>query len=244
MAGHAAIPLTKFALSSFTTAIKTLYGVTVELNNFLDDHIDSMKKSDNITISRVGNVLEGAKFGFGLGYLSSVVILCVGQLLLGNTLAAIAEVATAATLTNPIAMTCAAVGAIYFGWNALTDDERNHILEKIETGLEIGKELVKSIILFVIDIFKKINDSKIISELKKDIQTAALYFGKNVSDITRKTSDKAIEIKDKISHTVTTITNEVVDTAMNLKGKKQKNLAHTPLIIEDNSKIITTKLEN
>jgi hypothetical protein len=87
-----------FAVSAFTAAIKTLYSVGGELNTFIDSHIESMKKSDNLTISRVGAVLEGAKFGFGMGYLSSVTIMAAGQLLLGNTLAAVSVVAQAAAL--------------------------------------------------------------------------------------------------------------------------------------------------
>ena len=37
------------------------------------------------------------KFGFGLGYLGSVVVIATGQYLLGNTLAALQAVSTAAT---------------------------------------------------------------------------------------------------------------------------------------------------
>lgn len=79
------------SLSPFALAIKSLYGVASELNTFIDDHIDSMKSSANTTISRTGAVLEGAKFGFGLGYMSSVIIISGGQLLLGNTLGAVSR---------------------------------------------------------------------------------------------------------------------------------------------------------
>jgi hypothetical protein len=150
-----------FAVSDFTSAIRQLYSIGEDVNTFIDDHIEKMKSSDNVTISRTGAVLEGAKFGFGLGYMSSVVIMAGGQLLLGNTLTAIADLATAATLTNPIAMTCAAVGAIYFGWNALSEDEKNSILERLKEGLSIGVETIKSIFNFVLNCFKTISDSKI-----------------------------------------------------------------------------------
>ena len=40
--------------------------------------------SENVTISRTGRVLEMAKLGFGIGYLTSVVVIAVAQLLLGN----------------------------------------------------------------------------------------------------------------------------------------------------------------
>ena len=111
----AAIPLAgaALALSPIAEAVAALYGMGVAINDYLDRHIEEMKGSENPTASRTGAVLEMAKFGFGVGYLSSVVVISVGQYLLGNTLAAITTVATAATLTNPIAMTCAAVGAVY-----------------------------------------------------------------------------------------------------------------------------------
>ena len=47
-------------------------------------------------------------------------------------------------------MTCAAVGAILYGWNALSEQERNDILDRLSRGLEIGIELIKSIVIFVI----------------------------------------------------------------------------------------------
>ena len=111
----AAIPMAGagLGLSAIAQAIKALYGMAVEINDFLDKHIEEMKGSDNPTISRTGRVLEMAKYGFGIGYISSVTIIAVGQLLLGNTLGAVTTVASAAVLSNPIAMTCAAIGAIY-----------------------------------------------------------------------------------------------------------------------------------
>ncbi len=148
--------ITVSSLSPFALAIKSLYGAAVDLNAFIDEHIESMKSSANNTISRTGAVLEGAKFGFGLGYMSSVIIIAGGQLLLGNTLTAVTEVATAAALSNPMAMTCAAVGAIYFGWSALSDEERENILEKLSEGVQVGKELIKSV-FFVCDQLVQVN---------------------------------------------------------------------------------------
>lgn len=172
----ATIPLAGAALtvSPIAAAIAALYGMGNKINEYLDRHIQDMKGSENPTVSRTGAVLEMAKFGFGVGYLTSVVVISVGQYLLGNTLTAVTTVATAATVTNPVAMTCAAVGAVYYGWGALSDAERNTILDNLSKGLDIGIEFVKAIIAFVIDTTKKLLSSKNFEEMKGYISSAAL----------------------------------------------------------------------
>lgn len=185
----APLSIAGFTLSSMTLAVQTLYGITVEINEFLDKHIEDMKGAENPTISRTGRILEMAKYGFGLGYITSVTIISVGQLLLGNTMAAVTTLATAATLTNPVAMTCAAIGAIYYGWGALSDVERNEILDKLSKGLGIGIELIKSIVGFVIDKTKDLLSSKNFDEIKEFIGSAAAVFGKTLSDVTHKITD-------------------------------------------------------
>lgn len=207
------------SLSPFALAIKSLYGVAVELNAFIDEHIESMKSSANSTISRTGSVLEGAKYGFGLGYMSSVIIIAGGQLLLGNTLAAVSEVATAAALSNPMAMTCAAVGAIYFGWNALSDQERESILEKLSEGVQVGKELIKSVFAYVINWFKSINDSIFLKELKDDIRDVAVIFHKSLSDVTKSAADTADEIFKTVSETASKIGDGVKDAVKTVRDK-------------------------
>ena len=47
-------------------AIKALYGTAKAIDSYIDDLIESMKKSANRTIEASGRVLEAAKFGFGL----------------------------------------------------------------------------------------------------------------------------------------------------------------------------------
>jgi hypothetical protein len=42
-------------------AVRALYGMGVAINDFVDTHIDQMKKSENPTICRTGFVLEAAK---------------------------------------------------------------------------------------------------------------------------------------------------------------------------------------
>jgi hypothetical protein len=180
---------TGLVLSKIASAVNRLYGWADDINKELDRHIEDMKGSENPTISRTGRVLQMAKLGFGIGYVTPVAIIAAGQLLLGNTFAAVSTIATAATLTNPIAMTCAAIGAILYGWGALSDVERNEILEKLSNGLEIGIELIKSIVRFVIDKSKELLSSKNFEEIKKFIASAAGVFGKTLGDVTHKVTD-------------------------------------------------------
>lgn len=192
----AGVQIAGVAMSAMATAIQSLYGMAVGINEYLDKHIEDMKGSDNPTISRTGRVLEMAKLGFGIGYVTSVVIISVGQLLLGNTLAAITTVATAATLTNPIAMTCAAIGAIYYGWGALSDVERNEILNKLSEGLEVGVELIKSMVRFVTDRMDEFRKSKNFEEIKIYIGSAAQVFGKTLAEVTHRIGDRFRTVVD------------------------------------------------
>lgn len=205
----AAIPLagSGIALSAMAQAIQSLYGMAVEINEYIDKHIEDMKGSENPTVSRSGRVLAMAKLGFGIGYITPVVIISVGQLLLGNTMAAIGTVAAAATLTNPIAMTCAAIGAICYGWGALSDVERNEMLDKLSKGLEIGIELIKSIVGYVIEKIKDFKDSKFFKELKRYIADGAKVFGRTLGDVTGELTDIVVdtfdEVKNKTGEAVT-----------------------------------------
>lgn len=187
--GKAAIGGGSIALSAMASAIAGLYGIATDINDYLNRHIEDMKSSNNPTVSKAGRVLEMAKYGFGLGYLSSVTVIAVGQLLLGTTLAAVGTLATAATLSNPIAMTCAAFGAILYGWGALDEQDKNDILDRLSKGLEIGVELIKSVIAFVITTAKDVLDAKLIKDLKNYIADKAALFGRSLSDVTHLTAD-------------------------------------------------------
>lgn len=181
------------ATTEIFQAIKSLYGVASDFNDFINDHIEKMKCSENKTISRTGRILEGAKQGFLLGYTSSVVIIAAGQIILGNSLSAVATTATAATLTNPIAMTCAAVGAIFYGWAALSDTEREEVLQRLSTGLKTGIELIKSLVHYVIEHTKELLSADNLEEIKKFVSSAAQVFGKPLGQITRRLSDIATD---------------------------------------------------
>lgn len=177
-------------VSLITAAIRGIYGIAGDINDFLDRHIADLQASDNPTVARTGRVMMAAKAGFGIGYITSVVVIATGQLLLGNTLSAtLGTVLTAVTLTNPIAMTCAAIGAIYYGWNALSDQEQNDIIEKLTNDLKVGAELIKSLIRFVVDKTKEFLSSENLKEIKVFVANAAAGFGKSLGDITKKVAD-------------------------------------------------------
>ncbi|NTU50191.1 MAG: hypothetical protein HGA87_04790 [Desulfobulbaceae bacterium] len=199
--------------SVMLASVKVLYGFANSTNDFVNNHIDDMQQSEKPTISRTGRVLEMAKHGFGIGYITPIAIIAAGQLILGNSLSAVTTVASAATLTNPIAMTCAAVGAIYYGWNALSDEEKSEMLEKLSNGLSIGAELIKSIIRFVIDKTKELWNSENLAEIKRNISSAAEIFGKTLGDVTHKISDKLADGFDTIKEKTAVAMEKTADLA-------------------------------
>ena len=177
-------------------SIRAVYGTARSLNDFFNDHIQEMKDSDNPTSSRTGRVLESAKEGFGIGFAVPVVIIATGQLILGNPLSMAIGVATAPL--NPIAMTCAAVGAVYYGWNALSDQEKDEIIEKLSKGFEIGTEMVKSIMRFLIDKTRELLSEENLEEIKGYIKFAAEFFGKSLGKVTKKIVDIISETVDSV----------------------------------------------
>jgi|LauGreDrversion4_2_1035121.scaffolds.fasta_scaffold310638_1 hypothetical protein len=198
-------------------AIKVLYGVTSDINSFIDEHLDKLKNHANETISATGRVLESAKAGFGIGYITPLVLTATGQFLLGNTLSAVSTVASGLAFTNPLAMTCAAVGAIYYGWQALTEDEKNAILDRLTKAFEVGAELIKSMIAYVISSLGSMLSTEKIAEFKNFIATAAENFGKTLADITRDIKDKFFQVVNWVGDVFTEATTSVKEGAERTK---------------------------
>lgn len=211
-----------FALSPMAQVIGVMYQITKDINDGINDLIEDMKRSENTTISRTGRVLEGAKYGFGIGYMTPVVVIAAGQFLLGHPILAIKGAAIMA-FPNPVSMTCAAVGAILYGWNALTPQEREETLEKLSKGLEVGIELIKSIIRFVIEKTKEILSAENIEELKKYIESVAATFGKKLSDVTRKVTDIVSDGYDTLKKK----TGEVVDKTVGVASDAYQSSSET-----------------
>lgn len=199
-ASLANVPLAGFASSPIAGAIRAIYQVGGALNEWVDEHIEALKRSDNPLIASTGRVLEGAKFGFGLGYIASTALIAVGQYLLGNTFAAVATVGAAAVLSNPIAMTCGALGAIYFGWAALTDKEREQILERLSDGLTLGVELLRALVNFAIRKSRDLLNAKQLENAKTFIKSQAESFGRTLYDVTRQVGDLTSETVDALAH--------------------------------------------
>lgn len=192
------------------------------LNKFLDEHIGEMQSSDNPTISRTGRIFEMVKFGFGVGWGTGVAVIAAGQLILGNNIFSTAWTVATAPI-NPVALTCAAMGAVYYGWNALSDEERTELLEKLSKGLEIGIAFITSIIEFVLNACRKIFSSENLEELKKIVGKCAAQFGKTLSSITHK-------IADAVSDTYSFIkkkTEDAYDTTKEVAGNAYDVVAET-----------------
>ena len=181
-------------------AIKVLYGVATSVNAFIDEHIAKLKAHENETINATGRVLENAKAGFGIGYITPLILTATGQLLLGNQLNATAILASGMTLSNPLAMTCGAIGAIYYGWQALSEEEKNAILARLTAAFEVGVELIKSMISFVISSLGSILSKEKLAEFKNFVASAAENFGKTLADITRDSKDKFFHVMDWVGN--------------------------------------------
>ena len=228
-------------VSLITAAIRGIYGIAGDINDFLDRHIADLQASDNPTVARTGRVIMAAKSGFGIGYITSVVVIATGQLLLGNSLAAGGAVLTAVTLTNPIAMTCAAIGAIYYGWNALSDQERNDIIEKLTNDLKVGAELIKSLIRFVVDKTKEFLSSENLKEIKVFVANAAAGFGKSLGDITKKVADMVSGSFEAFKKTTGQAADAVADLASDAYDAVKDKLKNPEPIAKTISKIPAKK---
>ena len=164
-------------------ATAAFQGVVV-LNQFFDNHIEEMKRHENPTIARSGRVLDAAKYGFGIGYVTSVAIIATGQVILEH-LAAGGTFATAAVLANPIAATSAAMGAVIYGYSALSDVERKSCFRRSVADSRSALTWSNHN-PFVVDTAKALLSKENIAELKKFIATVAEYIRRTLSDVTRK----------------------------------------------------------
>ena len=178
-----------FGLSQMAKAVEALYGATKGLNAYIDQQIESMKASTDAAIATVGRFLEGAKKGLLTGYAAPVVIIATGQLLLGNPMSAVGTVVSAAAFMNPVASTCAAVGAIWFGWKALGPDEQQAVLEKLSRGFELSVALVQSVVNGALALLKSMLGSKQLLKMKALLSKAASELGRSVYAITRSVKD-------------------------------------------------------
>ncbi|WP_430407439.1 hypothetical protein [Hydrogenophaga sp.] len=168
-------------------AIRAIYGTASALNDFINGHIEALKNSDDSTISRVGHVLEAAKSGFELGYITPVAVVAIGQLLLGNPLTAVS--AGLSMAVSPVAITCAAVGAIWMGWGALKPAEKARILDIVTSGLGLAIGVVTAIVDFIITQAQSVFGKPQLAVLREMVQDEAQAFGRTLAEVTGKTVD-------------------------------------------------------
>jgi hypothetical protein len=190
VAASVAFEMSKIPLSAAAAAVKGLYKTAKGIDDFFDTLIDSMKRSTSPAIERSGRVFEAAKLGFGFGYLSSATVVAAGQWLMGNQLAAGGVFVTSVTFSNPTVMTCAAMGAVVYGYWALNDEERDELLSGLSRGFSVGKEFIRAIIQFVIDFTKTLLDSDFMRQLKGWIRETAATFGNGLGYVTRRLRDR------------------------------------------------------
>jgi phage-related protein len=190
-------------MTALSLAVSATSGISTAItaaNNATNSMIDELKSSQNITINRVGRVLEGAKAGFLLGYVTPSILTAVGvALTTGDLLIAVGG--GIGVLSNPVAGVCAAVGAVYFGWKALSEKERDSILSQVGEFLNVGYELIKSVINLALKLMKNLLTTDNLNELRESVSDAAESVGRHLSDITHSARDKFSEAAESIQNT-------------------------------------------
>jgi hypothetical protein len=229
------IPFATFKGNLIAEAISELYGVVSTVENFIDGHVDTMKKSASATVRATGSVIEGAKFGFGIGYITPIVVIAVGQMILGNPLGAVGTVAKGMMLSNPIAMTCGAVGAIYYGWKALSEEERNVIISRITDAFEVGAELIKSMLSYVVTSLSSLLTAENIAEFRVMLADAAQCVGKSLSEITRSMKDRISDAATAVSASASLTTELMQEGASSAVVAVKKNVVDTAMSVRDSA---------
>lgn len=160
---------------------------------FVAQHLDLLATSDNESVARSGYVLKRAQDGFGLGYKVPLAIIAIGQVMLGLDLAVTAPFIAA----NPAAFTCASIGAVYYGYSALDENERQILHRKIGDAIDVGVELVRSIVEFCVATLKSLLSKETLSAMRDIVSDYAQQAGSSLAEITGKVSDKAWEIGEQ-----------------------------------------------
>jgi cystathionine beta-lyase family protein involved in aluminum resistance len=229
------------ALKLAGAAVSGLSSAVAAANQATDSMIDQLKANENATVNRVGRVLEGTKSGFLMGYVSPSILTAVGvALTTGDLIAAVGS--GIVVLGNPVAGVCAAVGAVYFGWKALNEAERNSVLEQVGECLKVGFELIKAVINLALKLMSELLTADNLKEVKETVSDAAKFVGRHLSDITHSTKDKLIEAAAAAQATARIAAKGTKKTAKDasdavtkaagsvtnfLKGKRKKERANT-----------------
>lgn len=191
--------------SAGATAVAKLYGHG-NVGDFIVSHIATLRGADNALVSRCGEVLAAVREGFGVGGEHSLMVIAVGQTLLSG---GVVPVGGVVSLSNPITMTCAAIGAIHYGWNALSEQEKAAILSSVATMFATGIESVRSVANFVLNTIKILLSKENLAALKKFASDGAAYFDRCIGDISRTITDRSRDLYnatgERLSHVVSSL---------------------------------------
>ena len=124
--------------------------------------------------------------GYGVGYKVPLAVLAIGRAMIGVDLA----VSAPFIASNPVAFTCAAVGAVYYGYNALDEDEKLIIGNRVADAFGFGVELVSSLVRFCIDQMASVFDKDMLRALKESLSQVATALGLTVYEITGALRDR------------------------------------------------------
>ena len=174
----------KFPEDDLLAKVVSTYGVDAQdeakQSRFISEHICQLESSPNEAIARSGVVLRRANDGFGLGYKVPLALIAMGQAMLGIDLA----VAAPFLASNPAAFTAASLGAVYYGYQALDDEERVVLHERIGAALDFGIELVKNIAQFCIDTMRSLLNPETLAQIKTYVAEFAEAAGSSLYEIT------------------------------------------------------------
>lgn len=173
------------------TALGQLYGFGKHAAAFAIEHVDTLKHADNPLANRCGEVLDSVIAGFGIGEKAGLTLIGMGQSLLGNPLMGGAAVAAG---VSPIVLTCASIGAIHYGWSALSETERQKMLELVGAAFDLGVELVRAIVRFALDTIRLLLSRQNLAEIRRFVASIAEMFGKRLSEVTGLMTDRVAEI--------------------------------------------------
>ena len=210
------------ALAAAGHAVSGIAAAVKEANDLTDSMIANLKANENLTINRVGRVLEGVKFGFLLGYVSPSILTAVGVCLTTGSLT-MATGAGIAMIANPVAGVSAAVGAVFFGWKALSDREREDVISQVGDFLKVGVEQIKAVVEFAIKLMKDLFTADNIQEIKETVAEAAATVGRHISDITKSLGDKISKVGQSIANTATSFSDSTKSAGRKVKGVFTRN---------------------
>lgn len=185
------------------SSVVATYGVGAvdesEQQAFIQRHVSEMERSSNEAVARSGYILSRAQEGFGLGYKVPLSIIVMGQSMLGINLAT----ATPFIASNPAAFTAAALGAVYYGYQALSDEERDILHSKIGEALDFGIELIKTIARFSIDLMKSLLDPATLAQIKQFVAEIATAAGSSLYEVTGRLYDRVAGIAYSVGEVAT-----------------------------------------